>query len=88
MSGFPTGTVSVGAVQCSLAGPREANIARVEAHVRDAAAKGAQIVLPPELFEGPYFCREEIPTGSSRPEPSTMTRRSSGCAEWRASSES
>jgi N-carbamoylputrescine amidase len=24
-----------------------------------AASKGAQVILPPELFEGPYFCREE-----------------------------
>jgi N-carbamoylputrescine amidase len=31
----------------------------VEALVRDAAAQGAQVVLPPELFEGPYFCRHE-----------------------------
>ena len=22
-------------------------------------AKGAEVVLPPELFEGPYFCRVE-----------------------------
>jgi len=27
--------------------------------VEDAAAKGAQIILPPELFAGEYFCREE-----------------------------
>ena len=27
--------------------------------VREAAGKGAQVVLPPELFEGPYFCRVE-----------------------------
>jgi N-carbamoylputrescine amidase len=27
--------------------------------VREAAAKGAEVVLPPELFEGPYFCRVE-----------------------------
>jgi N-carbamoylputrescine amidase len=27
--------------------------------VREAADKGAQVVLPPELFEGPYFCRVE-----------------------------
>ena len=61
MSGFPNGTFSVGAVQCELAGPREANIERVEGHGRDAAARGAQIVLPPELFQGPYFCHEENP---------------------------
>ena len=27
--------------------------------MREAAGKGAQVVLPPELFEGPYFCRVE-----------------------------
>jgi len=51
--------VTVAAVQCPLGGPRAANIQRVEEHVRTAAARGAHVVLPPELFEGPYFCREE-----------------------------
>jgi N-carbamoylputrescine amidase len=51
--------VHVAAIQCPLGGPRPDNIARVERHVREAAARGAQIILPPELFEGPYFCREE-----------------------------
>jgi len=51
--------ITVAAVQCPLAGPRAANIERVERHIRDAAARGANVVLPPELFEGPYFCREE-----------------------------
>jgi N-carbamoylputrescine amidase len=61
VSGLPGGSFSVGAVQCSLAGSRQANIDKVERHVRDAAARGARIVLPPELFQGPYFCREENP---------------------------
>ena len=51
--------MSVAAIQCGLAGSRSDNISRVEKHVRAAAARGAQVVLPPELFEGPYFCREE-----------------------------
>jgi N-carbamoylputrescine amidase len=51
--------ITVAAVQCSLGGSRADNIARVEGYVRDAAARGARVVLPPELFEGPYFCREE-----------------------------
>jgi N-carbamoylputrescine amidase len=51
--------VTVALVQCALPGPRADNIERVEKHVREAAARGANIVLPPELFEGPYFCREE-----------------------------
>ena len=51
--------VTVAVLQCALGGPREANLARVEALVREAASGGAQIVLPPELFEGPYFPQEE-----------------------------
>jgi len=58
---FPSGTVSVGAVQCPLAGSRQSNIDLVERLVREAASRGAQVVLPPELFQGPYFCREEEP---------------------------
>ncbi|HEY4015686.1 MAG TPA: N-carbamoylputrescine amidase [Polyangiaceae bacterium] len=51
--------LAVAAVQCPLPGPRKENIARIEGHIREAAARGAQVILPPELFEGPYFCREE-----------------------------
>jgi len=51
--------VTVAAIQCALGGSRASNIARVEGHVREAAGQGARVVLPPELFEGPYFCREE-----------------------------
>ncbi len=47
------------AIQCPLGDSREGNVARVTGHVRAAAAKGANVVLPPELFEGPYFCRHE-----------------------------
>jgi N-carbamoylputrescine amidase len=51
--------VVVAAIQCALGGTREANVSRVTDLVRQAAGRGAQIVLVPELFEGPYFCREE-----------------------------
>jgi N-carbamoylputrescine amidase len=51
--------ITVAAIQCPLGGPRTENIDRVERLVRQAAARGANVVLPPELFEGPYFCREE-----------------------------
>ena len=54
-----TAPVTVAAIQCPLGGSREENVARVEGHVREAAARGAQVILPSELFEGPYFCREE-----------------------------
>jgi N-carbamoylputrescine amidase len=35
------------------------NIAAVLELVREAAARGARLILPPELFEGPYFCRTQ-----------------------------
>jgi len=52
--------ISVAALQLALASPHEGeNIAAVSALVEEAAARGAQIVLPPELFSGPYFCKVE-----------------------------
>jgi N-carbamoylputrescine amidase len=54
-----TKLLTVGAIQCALGGSREDNVAKVISLVRAAAAKGAEVVLPPELFEGPYFCRAE-----------------------------
>ena len=49
----------VAGIQCPLGDGIDANVARVLGHVRDAAARGANVVLPPELFEGPYFCTVE-----------------------------
>ena len=37
---------------------KEVNIATAERLVRQAAARGAQIVCPPELFSTMYFCVE------------------------------
>ena len=51
--------VEVAVLQCALGGSRDANVARVEELVREAAGRGAQVILPPELFEGPYFCKVE-----------------------------
>ena len=53
-------TITVAALQLALGLVDEAaNIAAVSALVQEAAAKGAQLILPPELFSSPYFCREE-----------------------------
>ena len=49
--------IHVAAIQCPLGGDSAANNAVVGRHVRDAAAQGAKLILPPELFEGPYFCK-------------------------------
>jgi len=52
--------ITVAALQLALGSEDEAaNIATVAALVEEAASKGAQLILPPELFSGPYFCREE-----------------------------
>jgi N-carbamoylputrescine amidase len=40
---------------------RDRNVARAEALVRQAAGQGADIVLLQELFENPYFCKEQDP---------------------------
>ena len=52
--------ITVAALQLALgSNDEQANIAAVSALVEEAAQKGAQIVLPPELFSGPYFCKVE-----------------------------
>lgn len=51
--------ITVAALQLPLGGGIDANIEAVSGLVREAAAKGATIILPPELFEGPYFCTVE-----------------------------
>lgn len=51
--------ISVAALQLAFSDDIEANIANVSRLVREAAGKGAQVILPPELFEGEYFCRVE-----------------------------
>ncbi len=55
----PTSPARVAALQCAFTDSLEQNVAQVEGLVREAAATGAQVILPSELFEGPYFCREE-----------------------------
>ncbi len=56
-------TLSVATLQLSLGSADEReNIAAVSALVEEAAAQGAQVILPPELFSGPYFCQVEDET--------------------------
>jgi N-carbamoylputrescine amidase len=51
--------MKLAALQCALGADIDTNIAAVEAQVREAAHHGARIILPPELFEGPYFCQTQ-----------------------------
>jgi N-carbamoylputrescine amidase len=49
-------TLSVAALQTSYGLDMQANINKTIALIRQAASQGAQIILPSELFQGPYFC--------------------------------
>ena len=49
-------TISVAAIQTSYGDDLKANIDKTERFVREAAKQGAQVILPSELFQGPYFC--------------------------------
>ena len=51
--------ITVAALQLGLGPDLESNIAHVSRLVREAHARAAQVILPPELFEGEYFCRVE-----------------------------
>ncbi|MGL5010086.1 MAG: nitrilase-related carbon-nitrogen hydrolase, partial [Paracoccaceae bacterium] len=51
--------VTLAATQMACSWDAEANIAKAEALVREAAGKGAQIILLQELFQTPYFCQEQ-----------------------------
>jgi N-carbamoylputrescine amidase len=51
--------LTVAATQMACTWDRDSNVARAERLVREAAAKGAKIVLLPELFETPYFCKDQ-----------------------------
>lgn len=50
--------VKVAAVQMSMTASVQENIDKADKMVREAAGKGANVILLPELFERPYFCQE------------------------------
>lgn len=52
--------ISVAALQLDLSrADSAANIEAVSDLVAEAAHRGADLILPPELFDGPYFCKAE-----------------------------
>ena len=51
--------VKIGLVQMSCTAAKEENLAKAVLKVREAAAKGAQIVCLQELFTSLYFCDVE-----------------------------
>lgn len=52
--------VKVSAIQFSMTRNVNENIDKADRLVREAAEKGANIVLLPELFERQYFCQERV----------------------------
>ena len=53
--------VVVAALQMPCGDDSRANVDRAEVLIRRAAAAGAHIVLPQELFATPYFCKDQVP---------------------------
>ena len=51
-----TSILTVAALQTAYGPDMAANIAKTAELIRQAAAAGAQVILPSELFQGPYFC--------------------------------
>ena len=64
-----TNTMAVAAIQMAMVEDLETNVATAERLVRQAASEGAQIILLPELFEGLYFCIDQLPTHLGRAVP-------------------
>lgn len=54
-------SITVAGIQTSYGHDMEANIAKTEAFVREAARMGADVILPSELFQGIYFCTKQDP---------------------------
>ena len=50
--------VTFAATQMACSEDSSANIEKADQLVRDAAGKGAQVILLQELFETPYFCKD------------------------------
>ena len=52
--------VTLAATQFACSADAAANLDRAEHLVREAAGKGAQVILLQELFETPYFCKDHL----------------------------
>ena len=67
--------VSVGLIQMQAEADPQTNVRRAVSAVRDAAARGAQIVCLQELFSTPYFCQTEdlAPFALAEPVPGPTT---------------
>ena len=76
--------VKVAGIQMSCSSDKEANLNKTIEHIKEAAAKGAQIICTQELFTSLYFCDEENYDNFKLAEPipgATTERLSSLAAE-------
>lgn len=61
---MPQRNVTLGLVQMHCTGSPEENLARALVKIDEAATKGANIVVLPELFLSPYFCQRKDDTAA------------------------
>jgi len=64
-------TITVAAIQTSYGHDMKANIAKTEGFVREAAKRGADVILPSELFQGIYFPTRQDPKWFATAYPAT-----------------
>ncbi len=58
---MPPHSVTLGLVQMAMRRDKASNVAKARAAIADAAGRGAQVVVLPELFASPYFCQVQDP---------------------------
>jgi N-carbamoylputrescine amidase len=61
--------VKIALVQMSMADDKASNLKKAAERVREAAARGAELVCLPELFATPYFCQSEDASNFDLAEP-------------------
>ena len=61
--------MTLGVVQFACSDDVAENLAIASRLVREAAGQGANIIVVQELFEGHYFCQEELPVHFARAKP-------------------
>jgi len=61
--------ITLAVLQSALTDDAATNIKRISDLVREAAAKGADVILPSELFEGHYFCTSQEEENFARAHP-------------------
>ncbi len=54
-----TNSLNIAVLQAAFGNDMKANIDLVTSLIEQAADQGAKIILPPELFQGPYFCKTQ-----------------------------